>query len=323
MTMQTRPTLTRRNALKLGASFTGGMLAASTIGVPAAFADASSGGTGTAPSPSVCQQIESIVQAKGKISNGVLSISLDRKDLPNVTLHGYGILPSFQLDGSLVFQNGENGSVMMNADMALKAGELDPFIKALIGHDIAFQAEHQHLYDLSPLVWFVHFRGMGDPQTLARGIKAALDKTSTPFPQEPNPNPTTTLPAGQIGQIIGAKPSVGDDGVVKLHVPRAETMRLGGKTISPFLNVESAIAFEPLPGGKMAAAVPDFGMIASEINQVVGAMLDQGWDSGCLYNQETDEQPQLYFDHFFKAGDPIQLAHEIRNGLNHMNVKLQ
>jgi hypothetical protein len=50
-------------------------------------------------------------------------------------------------------------------------------------------------------------------------------------------------------------------------------------------------------------------------------MRGQGWDIGCLYNQETGERPQLFFSHQFKTGDPYQLAAEIRKGLNRMNVQ--
>lgn len=320
MTTQTGPTLTRRGALKLGAGITGGLLSAATFGDRFALGESSNSGD-TVPDQHEQQQIESIVQAKGKVSNGVFSVPLPRKDLGNITLHGHPILPSFQINGTLVFQKAHSGKIMLNADMCLKADELDPFIHALVTHDITFQAEHQHLYNLSPLVWFIHFRGMADARTLAQNVKAALNKTSTPFPIALPPHPTTHLPADQIGHIIGAKPSIGGHGVVMLHVPRAESMSLGGMHINPYLNVESPIAFQPLPNGK-AAAIPDFGMIASEVNTVVRTMQSQGWESGCLYNQETDEHPQLYFDHMFKVGDPIQLAHEIRSGLSHMNVKL-
>ncbi len=96
---------------------------------------------------------------------------------------------------------------------------------------------------------------------------------------------------------------------------------LGGMKINPYLNVSAPIVFEPLPGGR-AAAVPDFGMIPSEIQRLVARMRSRNWDVGCLYNQETDEQPQLFFSHQFKVGDPIELAHEIRDGFNLLNVRL-
>lgn len=314
---------TRRNALAVGTRLAAGVAAAVTLGGHSALADAAqSHASSTAPPDDVKHKIEEILGAKGKTSNGMFSVSIDRKDIKNVQLHGTPIKPAFQLNGGIYFQTEPDGRSLMNADFPLKQEELQPFIHQLIEHDIVFQAEHQHFYNLQPMIWFVHFRAAGNAEKIARGVKAALQTSSTPFPQQPAQNPTTPLPAKEIGQIIGAKPSVGADGVVKLNVPRAESIRLGGMLANPYLNIAAPIAFQPLSNGN-AAAVPDFAMVASEVNNVVKVMQKQGWEIGCLYNQETDEHPQLYFSHQFKTGDTLQLAREIRNGLNQTNSKFK
>jgi hypothetical protein len=133
-------------------------------------------------------------------------------------------------------------------------------------------------------------------------------------------NPKTPLPAAELGRILGAKPNIGADGVVTFDIPRKEPIRLGGMTVNPYLNVMTSVAFQPYTG-ETASAAPDFGMLASEVDKVVRTMRSQGWDIGCLYNQETDEYPQLFFSHQFNLGDSIELAHEIRRGLNLMNLK--
>ncbi len=173
------------------------------------------------------------------------------------------------------------------------------------------------------MVWFIHFRARGDATTVARGTKAALNTTSTPFPQAPPAHPTTPLPAEELGDILGAKPSIGANGVVSFDVPRDDSITLGGVRINPYLNVATSVAFEPYGGGRNAAAVPDYGMISSEIQRVVGLQRSRGWDIGCLYNQETDEQPQLFFSHQFKTGDSLGLAREIRAALNLMDMKFE
>ena len=309
--------MNRREVLSFGAALASAAAASTQLG---ATPDESS-------KPEWARTIENIINAKGDFSNGVLSIDLDRDDIGTIMLNppipgsmSVPVKPAFQVNGTLTFQQ-IAGRVMSNSDMALKPSEIDPFISALIRHEIIFQAEHQHFYDFSPMVWFVHFRQMGSPEQVAENIKAALNVTSTPFPQAPPPNPHTPLPVQDIAAIIGVPAKIDDDGVVHFSVPRANPIFLGGVQISPFLNVQTMIDFEPLnANGTLAAAVPDFGMVASEINPVVGLMRSFEWDSGCLYNQETDEQPQLYFDHFFKAGNPIDLARQIRAALNLMNV---
>lgn len=310
----------RRRVLQLGASLAGGLFAAGSLGTRVLLgADTE---PDTTPSDEIRRQIEQILNAEGKVSDGVFHVDIDRKDIDNVTLHGVPIKPSFQINGSLFFQTAGTGRVMMNADLALRPEELDRFIDRLIANDIVFQAEHQHMFDFSPVVWFVHFRAEGDPLRIAKGVKAALDTTSTPFPQNSPEHSNTPLPAEEMGRIIGGKPDVKEDGVVTFDVPRRERIMLGGVPISPYLNVDTDIAFQPLEGGK-AAAIPDYSLLASEVQRVVGEKLHEGWDIGCLYNQEIAESPQLYFSHQFKTGDPLQLAREIRSALNLTNVKFE
>jgi hypothetical protein len=70
----------------------------------------------------------------------------------------------------------------------------------------------------------------------------------------------------------------------------------------------------------MAAAAPDFSMTSHEVQPVVALMRRRGWHVGCLYNQETNERPQLYFSHMIKNGDHYKLAREIRTGLDRTNA---
>lgn len=109
--------------------------------------------------------------------------------------------------------------------------------------------------------------------------------------------------------------------MVTFNVPRKNPIRLGGIRINPYLNVAAAIAFEPYGGNQNAAAVIDFSLVASEIQDVMKLMRRKKWDIGCLYNQEIAEDPQLYFSHQFKTGDALQLAREMRDGLNLTNSR--
>jgi len=80
----------------------------------------------------------------------------------------------------------------------------------------------------------------------------------------------------------------------------------------------STVAFEPLAGGQTAVA-PDFALTAAEVQPVMQTMRGQGFTIHCLYNQETAENPQLYFSHQLKTGDALQLAQQIRKGLDQTN----
>ncbi|MBV8395599.1 MAG: DUF1259 domain-containing protein [Actinobacteria bacterium] len=268
-------------------------------------------------------QIEQQLHAKGQVSDGVLSVEIDRSDLGTHRLQGRPVTAPFEINGTLTFQPLSGGRALFNGDFPLKPGEINGFVDALLRNHLAFQAEHQHFYDLTPEVWFVHFRGLGDPVSLAAGVYAAMRSTSVKLPQAPPPHPHTPFDVGRLKTILGSSSAtVGSGGVVTLTLTQKQTVRLDGVHLNQNANAETNIAFEPLnAGGSLAAAVPDFGMFAWQIDNVIGVMRAHGWDIGCLYNQETAEVPQLYFSHDLKVGNPYQLAQEIRDGLDQMNVE--
>ena len=287
------------------------LISALFIGSPATLA-ADSAATGPLPK----QQIEKILLAQGDMQNGVLHISIQRKDLGTVSgPSGTSFSGAFVVQGDLFFQSLTKGQAFLNADFPLKQNEVNPFIKVLLAGGLVFQAFHQHL-PMDPQVWFVHFRGTGTPEQLATAAKTALGATSTKFPQSKPKNITTPLDTARLAGILHGHASVDEQGVVDVWVYRSDPITIEGVTVNPQANISTNIQFMPR-GGTKASAVPDFAMTSAEINPVVKLMLDTlGWYQGCLYNQETAESPQLYFDHMVKTGDAYDLAKEIRRGLD-------
>ena len=263
------------------------------------------------------QQIESILQGPGTVSNGVLSISLSREDLGKVKSPlGVPFEGPFELEHDIYFQALGKGRAILNGDVTLLEKEVNPFIDALLKNGLVFQALHQHYVGEQPQTWHIHFRGVGNPADLARRLHNCIKVTGTPLPQKQG-SMSTPLNADELAKILGGDASV-DSGVVTVEVARKNRVRLGGVEISPYLNISTSVLFKPL-GGSKAAVGPDFSMVASEIQAVTALMREQGWFDGCLYNQETDEQPQLYFSHMLKVGDPYELAREVRKALDLTN----
>ncbi len=267
------------------------------------------------------KKIEKILKIKGTVIHGVLSAGFDRTDIKGVHIGKTPILPSFEINGEVDFQPLGHNAAFMNGDTPLKPNEVDPFISALLRNHITFQAEHQHFYDFNPPVWFIHFRAKGNAVTIAREMHNAFKATALPLPQAPPKKPKTPFNVKRLKQILhGYDAEVGSDGVVTVYVARRNPIHIDGVRVMPETNLATNISFEPLnKSGTEAAAAPDFGMVANEVDSVVLTMRKMGWDIGCLYNQETDEHPQLYFSHEFKTGNPYTLAREVRKGLNHTN----
>jgi uncharacterized protein DUF1259 len=202
--------------------------------------------------------------------------------------------------------------------------ETNPFIAALLQHGLVVQAFHQHL-PMVPQVWFVHFRGIGDPIALARAARAAIDVTRTRLPQQPPQHPTTPLDAQRLGRILHGQATVGNDGVVTVTVLRTDRILLDGVRVAPQCGISTTIEFKPSRkddagkgGGQANAQVcPDFSMTSAEVVPVVKRMLiEHHWSQGSIRNDETNEVPQLFWDAMVKEGDAYQLAQEIRSGLD-------
>jgi hypothetical protein len=179
------------------------------------------------------KQIEQIVGAQGELTGGVLDITIERTDIGDVRGPlGVTFTPAFEIHGELGFQPIGKNQALLNADMAVLEPEANPFIAALLQHGLVFQAFHQHL-PMLPQVWFVHFRGIGDPIALARAARAALDVTHTRLPQPPPQRPTTPLDAQRLARILHGQATVGNDGVVTVTVLRTDRILLDGVRVAP------------------------------------------------------------------------------------------
>jgi hypothetical protein len=72
-----------------------------------------------------------------------------------------------------------DGKAVTTGDFVLMAAEVNPVIQALTEHGIAVTAVHSHMLGEEPRHFFMHFWGNADAVTLARGLRAALDKTNS------------------------------------------------------------------------------------------------------------------------------------------------
>jgi hypothetical protein len=60
----------------------------------------------------------------------------------------------------------------------LTADEVNPVIRELRSHGIEVTAIHSHMLKEEPRLFFMHFWANDDARNLARGVRAALDKTA-------------------------------------------------------------------------------------------------------------------------------------------------
>lgn len=314
--IRSESTLSRRSALALAGGVAGGLLAAGKPVIAAVGAEGASSDTDDLP----VHHIQEILQGEGTVMNGVLTVELDRDDLHVVGPGGIPFKPSWEINSEFYFQPLGEHKAIFNGDICVLPTEANRVIDRILANGLTMMAFHQHFFDLRPMVFFIHFRGIGDPLKLARGAADVVSATGTPLPQTMPSHPKTPLDKDELAEILGGSAEVGSDGVVTVSIARKETIILDGVALKPETGVSTTVAFEPLDDeGEKAAVAPDFALIASEVNPVFSIMRKQGFQIHCLYNQETAESPQLYFSHQLAVGNALDLARKIRKGLNLTN----
>jgi hypothetical protein len=79
----------------------------------------------------------------------------------------------------------------------------------------------------------------------------------------------------------------------------------------------TGIGFQPTGNGK-AAITGDFVMTADEVNPVIKALRANDIEVTALHSHMLDEQPRLYFMHFWANDDAVKLAKGLRAALDKM-----
>jgi hypothetical protein len=262
-------------------------------------------------------------QALGKpgstMAGGVYRVALPRTDL-KVTLDGIELKPGFALGGWLAFEKmGDQGMVM--GDLVLTMDEVNPVMTKLAASGIEITALHNHLLRNEPFTMYMHVQGQGDPVKLAAALHTALAESKTPLSAAPSPTvgpPPIDLDTAAIDQILGAK-GTNNGGVYQFGIPRAEPIKDNGMAVPPPMGSANAINFQPTGGGK-AAITGDFVLIASEVNPVLKALRGYGIEVTAIHNHMLDDQPHLYFMHFWANDDAKKLAEGLKAALAYINI---
>jgi len=165
------------------------------------------------------------------------------------------------------------------------------------------------------VTWWTHIHGVSDDAVaLANGVRAALDQTGTPPPAAPTPAPPLDLDAAGIDNAVGAA-GTNDGGIYKFTFVRNETLTMEHRVLQPAMGVTTALNFQPTGNGR-AAINGDFVMTADEIQHVIEALRAGGIQIVELHNHTLDEQPRLFYMHFWANDDAVTLARTLRRALN-------
>lgn len=116
------------------------------------------------------KKIEEILGVKGIMAGGAYKVVIGRK----TAMHNVEVGNSMGVNTWAAFA-GSDDKAVVDGDFVMLESEVQGVLKALRASGINIVALHNHMLMESPRMVFLHFWGIGSTESLAKGLKAALD----------------------------------------------------------------------------------------------------------------------------------------------------
>lgn len=272
----------------------------------------------TAASSANWDEVGQAIGKDGKVMKGdVYRVDLPRSDL-QVTSQGVEIKPALSLGSYTAFKDMGDGNAMVMGDLVLTEEEYNKVISRLQEGGIGQTAVHKHLLQESPAIWWTHIQGKGDPVDMAKTINSALKLTGTPFKDSGSSESTDLgFDTSQLDQTIGHTGTT-QGGVYKYSIGRADSVTDDGMELPAAMGISTALNFQPTSQGQ-AAINGDFAMTQDEVEPVIQALRENDIQVVTLHNHMLNEEPRIYFMHFWANDDAQKLAQGLRAALDKTN----
>lgn len=265
------------------------------------------------------EKIGNIIGVKATTTaDGVVRVGWPRKDV-SVTVDGVSMQPFMGLGTWAAIQPVADGAVLMG-DTVVFEDEVNPAIDAVLAANLEITALHNHFFFDQPRVYFMHIGGEGSAVELARGVRKVWDAIKEVRRQHPQPE---TRFAGEVphklgkldtealGTIVGVKGTSEGD-VFKITIGKNTAMH----TI-PFGSSMGITTWAAFAGSDELAVVDgDFAMTSREVTTVLKALRKGGINIVALHNHMMNDEPVIYFTHFWGKGKSADLAKTIRSALD-------
>jgi hypothetical protein len=247
----------------------------------------------------------------------VFRVGMPRTDL-KVTVNNVPVQAGFALGSYAAFKQYDDGTMVMG-DLVLLDQEVTPVMTALFSNGFEVSALHNHLNNMSPHVMYMHFEGHGDAVQLAEQLHQSLSPSATPL-SPAVPPPAAAPPSGPQLDTAALDSVLGYTGrangnVVQYSIARSESITENGHQLLPAQGVSTGLNFQPT-GENTAAITGDFVLMGNEVDPVAQALTSNGIDVTAMHQHHIDEQPRLFYMHFWANEDPMKLATGLRAALD-------
>ncbi len=265
--------------------------------------------------------IEKITGLKGAFSpeENVFKVAKPRTDI-TVSVDGWKTPPFMGLTSWAAFAPGMKSEAMVMGDLVLFQDEVNPVMSVLLDHGLAVTALHNHFFFDEPKVYFMHMVGEGSAAELAKGVRAALDKSAEIRKARPAPGQSfggaalpdkSSITGAAIEKIIGRQGET-KDGMFKITIGRTVKMQ-SGDSAGKQMGVNTWAAFA---GSDDNAVVDgDFAVLEGELQPVLGTLRKYDINIVAIHHHMSGEKPRQLFLHYWGRGKASNLALAVKKAL--------
>jgi len=243
--------------------------------------------------------VATLLQTRATTLEGACRFAWPRTDL-TVRVGDVTVSPAVALSAWAGF-SGDPADATMMGDLVLTSGELKPVLAELARQRIAVTAIHNHLVGETPQITFVHFHAQGDALQLATRLARPLTLTGTPRPVAATPPQPVTIDTASVFRTLGlagrAQGAVAQVSTVLVSGP----VTMHGRPVTPALGYGSPINIQVIAPGR-AVATGDFAVLGSKVAPVFDALAAHGITATAVHSHLVDEQPTIYYMHFWADG---------------------
>ncbi len=240
------------------------------------------------------KKVDAALGKTAAVSGEVRRYGLPRSDL-HVTLDGVSIKPALALGGWVAFAP-MHGEAMLMGDLVLLETEITPVMTKLLESGLDITAIHNHILRAAPAT--------------SSASKTPFDSPATTA----GPAPAIDLDTAKIDAVMGSK-GTANGGVYQFGIPRREPATESAMQVNAALGGANAINFQPTGNGK-AAITGDFLVTGNEVNPLIRALRAGDIEVTAIHSHMLDENPRMFFIHFWANDDALKLARGVRAALD-------
>ncbi len=253
-------------------------------------------------------------------AEGDYKVSKPRTDVP-IQVDGWTMPPFMGVTSWAAFKPAMPGQVMVMGDLVLFEDEVNAVMSAALDHGLEVTALHNHFFYSDPAVYFMHIGGMGPLETMAGGVKAALDASAKVRAAKAQPAKTfgdaalpatSAVPADALDAVFGAK-GTRNSGMEKFVFGRTVTM-MGGVTAAGDMGVNTWAAFAGTADNALVDG--DFVCKETELQKVLQTLRSRGINIVAIHSHMIEETPRMIFLHYWGRGQAADLAKAVKAALD-------